>query len=374
MKNSATTATIDESVPTATKPKPLLYAASLEPKRNATLQDVAKLAGATKASVSVVLNGSRSSTGVSASTRERILQAARELQYTPNSVAQSLSRGRTDIISFYSGQGYLDLRNQFIAALIAGLHEGCEQFQKDLLLHGTFHGAASHDIYSALVGGKIDGLIFHTPFDNPLVELLVKARLPVVAVADGVPQLPSVVADLTGGARLIAEHLRARGHRRVMLRTCPLAYMNHPLSSVVARQEAFHRAAQTLEMQVVDVEAPDEYATPDQCNALTRTEVKILQQVKSKRPTAVVCWTDNAAQWFWEGCQNEELRVPHDIAIAGLDGLRTGGDNYPRLTGLKVPWVEIARLAVEILMWQIDGKDVPHETVLPVELVIGNTT
>ena len=372
MKNAKTAKTARK--PSASRKKKLTTFAPQKQKRNATLQDVAKLAGATKASVSVVLNGSRSSTGVSAPTRERILQAAQELCYTPNSLAQSLSRGRTDILSFYSGQGYLDLRNQFIAALIAGLHEGCEQFQKDLLLHGAFHGAASGDIYNALIGGKIDGLIFHTPYDNALVEMLVKAHLPVVAVADAVPQLPSVVADLGAGARMLAEYLWEQGHRHVLFRVCHSMNMQHPLSSVVARQQSFQQAAHELGMRVVEIEAPDEYSISENYKALTAKEKQAMQAPKSRRPTAAVCWTDNTAQWFWEGCQTEGLSVPEDICIVGMDGLRTGGDNYPRLTGLKVPWVEVARTAVEVLMQQLEGKDVPHETTLPVELVIGDTT
>src|SRR5438128_12275157 len=93
--------------------------------RNApTLEDVARLAGTNKASVSVVVNGSRSGGGVSEATRRRILAAAQKLQYRPNVVARSLRRRSTNVIGFYSGQGYMNARNAYIAEIIGGLQSG----------------------------------------------------------------------------------------------------------------------------------------------------------------------------------------------------------------------------------------------------------
>lgn len=333
-------------------------------RRNVTLQDVANLAGVNKASVSVVLNGSRSNTGVSQIKRERIRQAARELDYTPNALAQSLSRGRTDIISFYSGQGFLDLNDQLIVALVAGLNLGCGNHQKDLLLCGTFRGSESEEIYRKLADGKTDGLIFHTPIDNPLIEMLAKSHLPVVAVADSVPQLPSVTVDIGHGAQLLAKHLYDLGHRNVLYRAT--TYHLHPLSSVVRREVAFLEAAlqHGIAVQRIPVDEMALY--------FTDTEKALLRS--SSSPTAAVCWCDNSARATLSHCTSAGMKVPDDLAVAGSDGLRAESADTRRITTIRAPWSAVAMEAIRVLVQLMNGESVPVETVLPVTLVIGNTT
>src|SRR5579884_2493358 len=156
--------------------------------RRTTLNDVARRAGVSKMAVSVVINGSRSGTQVSQETRERILQAAKELQYRPNAVARSLARKRTNIVGFYNGYKGVDPRTLFMADVMSGLQYGCEAFRKDLLTHGSFRGTSVEDIYAELSNHMIDGLILYAPASDPLIPMLADSHLPVVAIVDPVPE------------------------------------------------------------------------------------------------------------------------------------------------------------------------------------------
>jgi DNA-binding LacI/PurR family transcriptional regulator len=324
---------------------------------------VAARAGVSKASASVILNGSRSSTSVSHDTKQRILLAAQDLQYSRNAVAHSLSSRCTDIIGFYSANGYLDLHNPFMADLIAGAQDGCELFCKDLLLHGMFHGASSRAVYSELANGKIDGLIVIARPDDSLTHLLHESHLPVVAVADAVPSLPSVVVDDAQGSRLLVLHLHQKGHRRVLYRKAP-----HPFVSTERRLVAFREAARECGMQM------DEVVAPHNTVALTEDDRLFLQGPIAQRPTAVVCWADNAAWLFCRNCERAGLRIPDDIAVAGFDGVRSTQGPVSGLTTVRAPWSQVSQTAVSLLMAQIEHKEVPAETVLPVTLTEGNTT
>jgi DNA-binding LacI/PurR family transcriptional regulator len=332
----------------------------------ATLKDVAALAGVDKTSASVVLNGAKSSTGVSAARRQRILAAVAQLNYTPNGLARSLSRRRTDSISFYSGQGFLDLTDQLISGLVAGIHQGCEKHRKDLVLYGTFYGVDSPEVFRKLADGKTDGLILHTPPDNSLLPLIDKSHLPVVAVADAVPQLPSVAVDIADGAKRLADYLHSKGHRRILYRACEVR--KHQTTTVTLRECVFIERAQQLSMTV------DFIPVSDMAVVFTAQELDLLRPPRRDRPTAAVCWSDNSARSTLTHCANAGMRVPDDLAVAGSDGLRCESADSRRITSIRVPWMAAASIAVDLLVDLIEGKKVPHETMLPVSLSIGDTT
>ncbi len=334
------------------------------PNKNApTLKDVAQRAGVSKVAASLVLNGSRTNAGVSEATRGRILAAAAELRYHPNTVARSLSRRRTDIIGLYLGYGYIDARNAFFAEIISGLQKGCNEHRKDLLVHGTFRGQSVEDIYAEMIGGKIDGLVLIAPPGDPLADRLVASRLPVVAMADPLPLLPSVAADDAQGSRLLAEHLASKGHHHVLYRMSPRRH-----TSVERRLAAFTATAAARGMTVTQSRAADH------SGRLGAEESARLTLPAGERPTAVACSNDFLAFHLLDSCRSLGLRVPDDLAVAGFDGVMSPLGPALRLTTIRAPWVAVARTAVSLLVSQIDGREIPAETVLPVELVVGDTT
>jgi DNA-binding LacI/PurR family transcriptional regulator len=82
---------------------------------------------------------------------------------------------------------------------------------------------------------------------------------------------------------------------------------------------------------------------------------------------------DLNAYMLLDACDAAGIRVPADLAIAGFDGVPLRIRPERKLTTIRAPWAEVAARAVTYLLDLLDGKELPHETILPVELVVGDT-
>src|SRR5207249_8673129 len=119
--------------------------------------------------------------------------------------------------------------------------EGCAAHGKDLLLHTTFGGQSTDEIYAELVDGRIDGLVVFSPPEDPLAEQLAASHLPVVAVADAIPGVPSVLVNDDEGARLTFDYLWSHAHKHVAYRS-----LTERLVSAERRRAAFLQVANTV--------------------------------------------------------------------------------------------------------------------------------
>lgn len=327
--------------------------------KSATLDDIAARAGVSRMAVSVVLNKSRSGTRVSQTTRQQILDIARELNYRPNSVARSLARRATHIFGFYSGFDYFDARNPFIAEMTAGLLEECARCKHDLLLHTVFRGQVIDGVYDGLLSGKIDGLVVWAPNDDPLVALLRDSHLPVVSVVETLPPFPSVgVAEYTGAFE-IGRYLFERGHRSILYLT-----QSAPSESRRRRLEGMQAAAAQMGMEL--------HTTVDLALEGGR-EMPVLSRPSGSCPTAVACWNDMVAYQVLSDCRRSGIAVPQEIAITGFDGIASPIELDMRLTTVRAPWAQVASTAITYLVDLLEGREVPTETILPVEVIHGNT-
>lgn len=331
-----------------------------------TMADIAERVGVSKVTVSAVLSASAGNhTKVAEATRQRILDAARELNYAPNGLAKMFRRRRTDIVGLYLGDWLLNTHDLFLAEIVSGLQIGCHVNGKDLLIHGAFRHRSVDDIYLELINRKIDGLIMFTQENDPLAARLAASALPVVAITDAVPTLPSVVADDAGGSRLIAEFLAARGHRQVLYRR-GLALQ----TSAHRRHESFQDAAARLGLSVVE----DSNRVQEFDFVLSAGEKALLGLSRPERPTAIVCSNDLLAYAAFDYCQEQGLKVPEDFAIVGFDGIVPQVRPAARLTTIRAPWSQVAQTALNLVVQGLAGEALPRETTLPVDLVIGDTT
>jgi GntR family transcriptional regulator of arabinose operon len=174
------------------------------------------------------------------------------------------------------------------------------------------------------------------------------------------------VADDASGGRLLAEHLAARGHRRIFYRAGDVS-----LVSAARRQAGFLEAAQEHDMTVT-VQGPS--LGGDLHEVLTEADVAWLDRPREERPTAAVCWNDLTAYNLLNHCRARGLSLPDDLAVAGYDDIPPPYATPWRLTTIRAPWAEVARTAVDVLVRSLGGEDIPCETVLPVTFVFGDTT
>lgn len=333
------------------------------PKRpRITLQAVANLAGVNRVTAAVALGQSpQGGTRVSAATRLRVVEAAHQLGYAPNALARALRGERTNIIGYYAGYETLNAHLPFVAAILQGLQQSCRQYLQDLMLFGSFERDTIDSIYATLTSGKIDGLILLPTPRSPVMDRLFDSHLPVVAIANTHPAVPSVVVDDRAGAMLIANYLAGQGHQRILYRS-----QQERRVSQVRREETFCAVAAAHGLTVTIT-----YETLN--HALSEQELTILQEPAQQRPTAAVCWMDLSAYALLAHCEQIGLRVPEDLAIVGFDGIPLSIKPARVLTTVCAPWADVAAQAVQFLLALLDGEEVPQETIFPVQLVIGDT-
>lgn len=340
--------------------------------RPATLKEIASRAGVNTAAVSVVLNGARSTSRVSEATREAILVAARELNYRPNGLARSLRNRRTGIVGYFSGYDCIDPRNQYVAEVMSGLQSACVALGLDLLLYTPHADLTPEKIVSSLTDGRLDGLIVTALPNHPIVPLLARTHLPVVAIADPLPEIPSVVANSEAGGRLQARHLYDRGHRRVLYLPS-----DFPFPSVLDRQRGFLEEAESLGIEVrfgraIHGHHPELRSLRTQNLLLPNQDLAQLEG--PDRATAVLCWDDAPAYRIASQLSRLGLRIPEDVAVMGFNGCTPAAELRWDLSTVRAPFREMAACAVRTLHLALGNQEVPALQTLPVELVPGATT
>jgi len=326
--------------------------------RPTTAREIARSLGVSQPTVSRVLNGTPGHR-YSAETRRRIFEEAERMGYRPHAVARSLRERRTRVVGFYSGHSNLDARNAFLAEIIGALQHACGESGQFLLLQNLTPGTPVGEMFGELLSGRIDGLVLHTRPGDPLVPRLAAARLPVAAIADRVPALPSVVCDDADGIRQVIAHLAGRGHQRI-------AFL-HPtelLASVEVRFDAYLKAMAERGWEPLPISVNFEEAEPALDSLLARPQP----------PTAVCCWNDMTALHLLHGCRRRGLHVPDDLAVTGFDGMLDPRIMAQALTTVTAFWPDVTLQALEILQQQMCGEKAADVTMLPVVLREGETT
>jgi LacI family transcriptional regulator len=330
--------------------------------RSVTIVEVAKQAGVSNATVSAVLSANKSNMRISGATQQRVREVARRMGYRPNAVARSLLRKYTNIIGLYCGYGYLDTTLPFFAEVVGGLQKGCDAHRKDLLLHGAFLERPVETIYSELVDGRIDGLIVYASLEDPLSKELAASHLPVIAIVDALPLLPSVRVDDARGPQMLVEYLHNKGHDRL------LYWDTHRrMTASNCRHRAFRMAAQERGVCVIEFEEANQSQSATELIAAWRL------LPAAERPTTIACWNDATAYKLLAQCQIQGIRVPDDLAVTGYDGMPSPFGTAWRLTTVRAPWSDVTRVAISLLVSQLEGQMPPDETVLPVEFIPGAT-
>ena len=244
----------------------------------ATIRDVARVAGVSVATVSRALNGADN---VLPDTRQRILEAARELRFTPSVAARSLITRRTDTI----GALLPDLHGEYFSELIRGIDQATRARGLHMLLsssHGDVDEAAAA---LRAMNGRVDGLLVMTPHaDADFLQHNLPAHLPAVLIntAMALPGHARFMVDNFGGARVMTQHLAGAGRKRV-------AFIAGPLGNEEALQRlAGYRAALRPGQRELVLEG-------DFSEDSGRAAGRRLAQLK-QRPHAVFAGTDMMAR------------------------------------------------------------------------------
>jgi DNA-binding LacI/PurR family transcriptional regulator len=329
----------------------------------ATLADVARLAGVTKATVSYVINNKGT---VSEKTRKKVEAAIQLLDYQPNLLARGLSDGRTRILALVINT----ITNPFYAEFAEEVQLAARQRGYYVLLYS----AGQPDVpQQALVHlySLIDGLLVtKSAVPGSEVQRAADRGIPVVLCLgwEGDEQgrlFPLVYYDHFQAGKLAGEHLLQLGHRQCAI-ILPAAHHSLRLDGFRA---AFAAAGRDL--------APAMIAHCATATIQSGYDAARRLLALPSRPTAIFATNDLLAIGAMDATVDQGLRVPEDLSVIGFDDIQLASQVRPSLTSVALPRKDLAIQAVELLLQYIDGKDpapAPEHLLLTPHLVARQST
>jgi LacI family repressor for deo operon, udp, cdd, tsx, nupC, and nupG len=340
--------------------------------QRATISEVARAAGVSIATVSVVLNESKSNVRISEATRAAVKVAAAQLGYMPNPAAQSLRRQRTTMLTLLVGS----LANPFFTDIAASVRAHVTVRGYELNIVDAYLLEAELQALDQLRNGNSAGVIVATGRHGArgqaidALRELVRSGLPAVIMSDRSPDpaIPAIRIDDEVGAYVATTHLLNLGHRQIAHLTSRRSDLLVHESSL--ESDRFHGYLRALTEAGVAYDP----AWVLQGEPTVSEGYVLMRELLGRpgpRPTAVFCVSDLKAIGALRALYEAGIRVPEDMAVVGFDGILLGQFTTPALTTMNQPREEMGRLAADMLFTLLEGHELlPSEQVLSAELLV----
>lgn len=327
--------------------------------RRPTLADVAALSGMSKSAVSMILNN-RPGSRLSAESAERVRSAAAQLGYRPNPAAQSLRLGKTRSIGLISDEITL---TRYASGMISGVLAAAKELDHSVVITETGGDFRSVDeAFQTMLDRRVDGVLVGL-LGARLVDLpeFPKSVPLVIVNGETTEGHPSILPDEWSAGRAVAQSILDAGHRRIGIIGGLPAEVDEPRRSVTIWRR-FAGVAEVLSAAGVEpVQFPAVNWVPQTGHAYAELVLNAAPDV-----TAIIAANDNVAFGVYQALWERGLRVGDDISVISFDDEELAGYQRPGLTTARLPYEEMARRGVEMLL---GTRDLAHELV-PMPLIV----
>jgi DNA-binding LacI/PurR family transcriptional regulator len=333
-----------------------------------TIQDVARIAGVGRQTVSNVLNGSGR---VGEATKARVLEAVAALGYHPHHGARSLRSRRTRQLAYVMPSIQLLPGNYIMQQYLQALAAASARRSHSVLV--IVPDGDPRDEMRRLIGSRtVDAfLLSELQPDDPRVVLLAEAGMPFACFGRVRPGLPQHWVDIDNRAAIAGavEHVLARGFGRVAFVGYRTAnHWDHERVAGFRAGLARHGApGGEADMLLVD--------ELDEAEARRRIRLLLTGSHRGGQPDAIVTGSDRLAAMIYGVAAELRLRIGRDLGVTGFDGSVAAGLLHPRLTSVTIPVEDIARRVIARALRQLDhGPDELSGEVVPATLRLGEST
>ncbi|MEQ4301423.1 LacI family DNA-binding transcriptional regulator [Plantactinospora sp. B6F1] len=332
-----------------------------------TIDDVARLAGVSTATVSRALRGLPT---VSEATRIRVLLAAEQLDYTVSPSASRLAGGKTGTVAVIVPR----ITPWFVGAVVEAADEVLHTAGYDLLLYtiGGRERARTRLLHKSNLPNRVDAaMLVATPLPTADLVTIANLALPGVTVSSGaaVPGWPSIRIDDQAAGRAATEHLLSLGHRRIACVWGDPDELVHPAH--LQRHRGYREA---LGAAGIDPDPRLGIAAPADADGGRSAAEQLI--ARGELPTAIFASCDEMAMAVLNTLRAAGVRVPQQVSVIGVDDHTLAGAFG--LTTVAQPATEQGRLAAGTLLGPLAGLsrtgEEPEPVILPTRLVVRDST
>jgi LacI family transcriptional regulator len=342
------------------------------PQGHVNLKILAAYLKLSQTTVSLVLNESPSARSIPQETCNRVIEAARRLNYRPNYFARSLRKSRSMSVGVLAP----DLSEGYFTRVMSGVVE-------ELSAAHYFYFTACHDwkrelierYPRMLVERAVDGfLLLNTPADQIAVQV------PVVAISahSAAPAVTNIVLDHHRAVRLALTHLFELGHRRIAFMRGPHAIPDSEFRWQSIRQVAAEIGLKLHPSLVIRIDAAGWSMKAGHHPMAPEIGYKPMQALleKTRDFTAVFCFNDISAIGAIRALKDSGLSVPGDVSVVGFDDILSAAYATPSLTTVHQPLSEMGKRGAQVLLDRIAHREkaFPAEIVMTPELVVREST
>jgi LacI family transcriptional regulator len=337
--------------------------ASKQTRRTATLKDVAEAVGVNVSTVSRALNP-ESGHSISSELTDKIRKASRRLNYNRNSAAYSLRTRPSRII----GVVVPDITDPAFSPIIRGIEDGLSRHRYCAILANTDGNPRRQaDVLQTMRSHAVDGLILASVMrrDDGISRLT--AGIPVVTVSrqTNEPRFASVVHDESDAFRLVLTHLVSLGHRQIAAIAGP-----QTVSTGFNRYAGFVQHRKLLGLTpgspLVAFARSFNEAEGERC----AEELLIAENAF----TAIVCANDRLAIGAITTLRRHGIKCPEQVSVTGFNDMPLADRLLPALTTVRAQHNRAGSEAAELMIDMLAGEPEPRHIVLPVELVVRDST
>ncbi|RBW69829.1 LacI family DNA-binding transcriptional regulator [Bacillus taeanensis] len=325
---------------------------------NPTIKDVAKKANVSIATVSRILN---KQPGYSVKTKERVLEAIKELGYQPNAVARGLINKRTQTI----GVLFPDVSSMFSSDLLKGIEDiAHERGHSVIVCHTTLSGQRTMKYLQLLNEKRVDGIIFTSEaMTEEYYNVLKEMNIPVVLLATQSYRypLPYVKVDDKHAAYSAVSYLIQKGHHNIGMISGDINDQLAGLPRIEGYKQALLDRGIPFDEKKVVVSRGFRYE-----DGIAQLP-KLLKQAKDL--TAVFAASDEIAVGALSAAYELGIRVPEDLSIIGYDNLKIAEMAIPPLTTLAQPLYEMGKAGTEMLLDMLETGQAVESRVMPHSIV-----
>lgn len=330
-------------------------------KKKSTIYDVAKIAGVSPSTISRVMNNPEI---VAEDTRQKVINAVKELAYIPNMMAASMPKRKTN----YIGLIIPDITNIFFSNLVRGVQDVCEKHGYNVLVVNSDDSQEKEGRYLKLLySRRVDGVILtvagYREKEFPEEELSLLKKMNIVLIDREINGMttPIVKVNNFSGAYSAVKYLLTMGHRKIM-------YLAG-IEGTKTNQERKKGYLAALKKAKINWEK--ELAGDFRLDTAYQKIIYHWPQLKNsdKLPTAIFAANDLMAIGALKAFAQLKIRVPEDISIIGFDNIPFSDCTCPPLTTIAQPTYLMGQKAVETLLKVIDKKKIKKSVEFETELI-----